>query len=92
MKLINNMDKSLVKMVDEQLESVFRHVFDELPQNKQLWNALEISGWDSMSHMVLMVEIESEFGVHIPPARYLQCISYERIIELLISDQLTKQK
>ena len=64
---------------EQQLETLFRGLFEELPVYKDQWDVLHIDGWDSLLHMVLVSKIEQEFSIRIPPADYLQCTSYEAI-------------
>jgi len=51
-------------MISEQLTNVFREVFDDntITLNNQT-TADQIEGWDSMSHINLIIAIEIAFGI-----------------------------
>ena len=51
-------------MISEQLTKVFREVFadDTISLNEQT-TADQIEGWDSMSHINLIIAIEITFGI-----------------------------
>ena len=51
-------------MISEQLTKVFREVFgdDTITLNEQT-TADQIEGWDSMSHINLIIAIEIAFGI-----------------------------
>jgi acyl carrier protein len=52
--------------LDTRLENVIRRVFaieaDEIDEN---WTSEDISDWDSTGHLILILEIEKEFGVDV---------------------------
>lgn len=78
------MKQLINQSVEIRLEAVFKRVFGDLPESKDLWNVLEIKGWDSLAHMTLITEIEKEFSITIMPSMYLQCTSYNMIRKILI--------
>ena len=51
-------------MISEQLTKVFREVFvDDTISLNELTTADQIEGWDSMSHINLIIAIEIAFGI-----------------------------
>ena len=40
-------------------------------------------GWDSMGHMIVVLELESEFGVRIPTARLPELVDVDSIARVL---------
>ena len=51
-------------MISEQLTKVFREVFDDDTISlNELSTADQIEGWDSMSHINLIIAIEIAFGI-----------------------------
>ncbi len=52
----------------ERLQGVMREVFldDNLRVSRQT-TACDVDGWDSLSHSMLMLELEQAFGVTIDP-------------------------
>lgn len=52
----------------EQLTEVFREVFgDESIELRSEMTANDIEGWDSMSHVNLIIAIEIKFGIEFTP-------------------------
>lgn len=50
--------------IRERLINVFRDVFDnEVLEVSDSTSARDITGWDSLTHVTLLVAIENEFGV-----------------------------
>jgi acyl carrier protein len=54
------------ELIHSRLEDLFRRVFDdpELVVTRET-TAAGVPAWDSLSHIVLMVAIEDEFGVRL---------------------------
>jgi len=59
--------------------------------------ALDVPGWDSLSHTLLILEMEAAFGVHIDPDRVALCNNLQELIEYIASlkvptaDDMTRQ-
>ena len=43
----------------------------------------DIAGWDSLGHVSLMSEIESEFGLHVPVEDALDVTSVDDLVQIL---------
>lgn len=72
------------------LESVFRRSL-ELPQdtNVESLEYRQIMQWDSIGHMALVAEIESEFGVMFSTDQVLALSSFSKAKELLVEQGVT---
>jgi len=44
-------------------------------------------GWDSMGHMLVVLELESEFGTRIPTARLPELLDVESIARVLAASR-----
>jgi acyl carrier protein len=64
--------------LDERLRRVFRRSFavDRLDDTVSMGN---VKGWDSLGHVGLMLALQHEFGIRIPPARALTLVNVEQI-------------
>jgi acyl carrier protein len=47
----------------EKIQEVFNSVFDDSPQIDENTQKSDIEAWDSMSHLTLILELESAFDV-----------------------------
>lgn len=45
------------------LKEVFRDVFDRDVELRDATTAADVSGWDSLNHIILIGTIEDEFGI-----------------------------
>ena len=54
----------------------------EIPDNAEINN---VPGWDSLGHMILMLELESEFKVSIPTDEMTRLLSLE-LIQAFLQD------
>lgn len=65
----------------EQMQDVFRSVLDDpaLVLNDSL-TAVDVPGWDSLSHVSLMFSIESEFGITFSDS---EMTSFENVGQLI---------
>ena len=52
--------------VYERLTSVFEDVFEDDIALSDSTTAADVPGWDSISHITLLVCIEQEFGIKLP--------------------------
>lgn len=67
-----------------QLQHVMRGVFfdDTLVVSPQT-TALDVAGWDSLSHSMLMLEIEAQFGVEIELDAAARCADVGELAALI---------
>jgi acyl carrier protein len=75
----------------QQINSVFQDVFDDdsiLVQDST--SASDISGWDSMAHINLVLGVEQEFGVKFKTAEVAQLKNVGEFVDL-IQSKLSKQ-
>lgn len=49
-----------------------------------------VSSWDSVQHLILILAIEAEFGIHFDPAEMDRTNSISQILELLEPKLMTK--
>lgn len=54
------------KEVYERLSGVFEDVFEEEITLSDSTTSADVPGWDSISHITLLVCIEQEFGIKLP--------------------------
>lgn len=73
-------------MSHERVEAVFRRAL-ELGTNIAVasLNYRDIPEWDSVGHMVLVAEIESEFDVMLTTEQVLELSSFDKAITILNS-------
>jgi acyl carrier protein len=66
----------------KKLEKIFRESFgiDKLDDNLSINN---VTGWDSMAHVGLILALQKEFGISITPADALELTSVQNIIRYL---------
>ncbi|MCG8365021.1 MAG: acyl carrier protein [Pseudanabaenales cyanobacterium] len=77
--------------VYEQLITVFQDVFDEDDiQIGDSTSAKDISGWDSMNHINLVLGAEQEFGVKFKTAEVAQLANVGEFVDLILA-KLSKQ-
>ncbi|BCS33183.1 hypothetical protein TBR22_A24100 [Luteitalea sp. TBR-22] len=70
--------------VSTKLKQLIAHLFkvsvDELSDEV---GPGDVSGWDSLGHVTLMVEIQKQFGTHIPVEDAIEVESIADIVRLL---------
>lgn len=70
--------------VSTKLKQLIAHLFkvsvDELSDEV---GPGDVSGWDSLGHVTLMVEIQKQFGTHIPVEDAIEVESIADIVKLL---------
>ena len=58
---------------ESRLQEIFRKVFDNINLKIELWmTANDVEGWDSMSHLQLIVSVEKTFGIKISGAEVMR--------------------
>jgi len=73
--------------IDERLHKVFRNIFPKVEEVNIETAAINIAeGWDSLTHIRLVMEIEEEFGIDILPDDISKLTSYFKILEKLERD------
>jgi acyl carrier protein len=45
--------------------------------------ALDVDGWDSLSHTMLILEVEKRFGVRLPPERVFDLEDVGELVDLV---------
>jgi acyl carrier protein len=73
-------------MTNDELEKVVQDVFClvfHLDVVSEDASPATIEEWDSLSHIGLMLELESALGIYISTQEYVEMISYRAIIEIL---------
>jgi acyl carrier protein len=78
-------------MIEKRLNKIFNEVLNIF--NGEI-NSSEIdstSQWDSLNHLRLMIELESEFGINLTPNNFQELTSYNKIIKF-IKEVLGEQK
>jgi acyl carrier protein len=75
----------------EQLQSVFRDVFDddELTINRDS-SAEDVDGWDSLMHVSLMINVERVFGVKFSTTQVASLKDVGELIDLIESRRAAK--
>lgn len=73
----------------KRVSNVFNNVLEENIEIKESYTSDDVEGWDSLTHIMLIVEIEKEFAV-----KFLsnEMIAWENIGEMLdcIQEKLNK--
>jgi acyl carrier protein len=65
----------------ERLQALMRDVFmDASIQIEPQMTAIDVPGWDSLSHTLLMLEIESAFGVQIDLEKVAGCADIGQLV------------
>jgi acyl carrier protein len=71
-------------MIKDRLEVVFRQSF-EIGKFTEDLSIDNVPGWDSMAHVGLILALQKEFAVSIPPADAIELTSVRNIIQYLDS-------
>jgi acyl carrier protein len=71
-------------MIEDRLTKVFRDVFDDdqITLRRDM-TAADIDDWDSISHVNLLVAIESEFAVHFEIGEFKQLKNVGGMMDLI---------
>jgi acyl carrier protein len=68
--------------IAKRLETIFRQSF-EIERFTEDLSIDNVPGWDSMAHVGLILALQKEFGVSIPPIDALELTSVKNIIQYL---------
>ena len=70
--------------LEERLRQIVATVFDTPADQVTLQTSREsLEPWDSLGHLVLVLELEQEFGVQLPPEHVQQLNSVAEIAQIL---------
>ena len=69
-------------MIKDRLEAIFRQSF-EIERFTEDLSIDNVPGWDSMAHVGLILALQKEFAVSIPPADAIELTSVRNIIQYL---------
>ena len=70
--------------VCERLTGVFEDVFEEEIPLSDSTTAADVPGWDSISHITLLVCIEQEFGIKLPMKDVVHLRNVGDMVSLII--------
>jgi acyl carrier protein len=71
-------------MIKDRLEIIFRQSF-EIGKFTEDLSIDNVPGWDSMAHVGLILALQKEFAISIPPADALELTSVSNIIKYLVN-------
>jgi acyl carrier protein len=77
-------------MIKDKLEAIFRQSF-EIEQFTDDLSVENVTGWDSMAHVGLILALQREFNVSIPPADAINLTSVKDIIRYLANRGLSTE-
>ncbi len=69
-------------MIKDKLETIFRQSF-EIEKFSEDLSLDNVAGWDSMAHVGLILALQKEFGLSIPPADAIELTTVKNIIQYL---------
>lgn len=69
-------------MIKDRLETIFRQSFeiDNFTEDLSIDN---VTGWDSMAHVGLILALQKEFNISIPPADAIELTNVKSIIQYI---------
>lgn len=67
----------------KKLEGIFSTVLERKIDLKESDGILDVEGWDSLSHMILVSLIEEQFGVKFALAEQQEMQTISRILDLI---------
>ena len=67
----------------DKIQEVFSRVFSDCPKINPGTKKEDIASWDSMAHLMLILELESEFKIKFSIEQIENLKSVEKIIEAL---------
>lgn len=71
-------------MLDKELKKIFTIIFKLRPNNiKKTTNFRNVKNWDSLSHVKLIMSIESKFKISIDPDEALKLLSFNDIYNFI---------
>jgi len=65
-------------MIADRVETIFRQSF-EIEKFTEDLSIDNVPGWDSMAHVGLILALQKEFGVTIPPAEAIELTNVKNI-------------
>jgi acyl carrier protein len=69
-------------MIKDKLEVIFRQSF-EIEKFTEDLSIDSVPGWDSMAHVGLILALQKEFAISIPPVDAIELTSVKNIIQYL---------
>jgi acyl carrier protein len=73
-------DETMAKVADI-IRATFRQPDVEIDRDTV---ALDVDGWDSLSHTMLILEIEKQFGIRLPPDRVFDLEDVGELVDLIV--------
>jgi len=73
-------------MIKDRLETIFRQSF-EIEQFTEDLSIDNVHGWDSMAHVGLILALQKEFAISIPPVDAIELTSVSGIIKYLMNQR-----
>ena len=73
-------------MIKDRLETIFRQSF-EIENFTEDLSIDNIPGWDSMAHVGLILALQKEFAISIPPVDAIELTSVSGIIKYLMNQR-----
>ena len=72
--------------LETRIQSVFRKIFsdDEL-EIKREWTAANVTGWDSLNHIRLMVSLQKEFSIKFQTSEFVKIKNVGELIDTIQS-------
>jgi acyl carrier protein len=71
-------------MIKDRLEKIFRQSF-EIENFTEDLSIDNVPGWDSMAHVGLILALQKEFGISIPPADAIELTSVKNIVQYIVN-------
>jgi len=71
-------------MIKDKLEKIFRQSFEieKLTEDLSIDN---VPGWDSMAHVGLILALQKEFAISIPPVDAIELTSVKNIVQYIVN-------
>lgn len=69
-------------MIKNRLETIFRQSF-EIEKFSEDLSIDNVPGWDSMAHVGLILALQKEFAISIPPADAIELTSVKEIVQYI---------
>jgi acyl carrier protein len=66
------------------LHEVFREVFNRCVTLRDEMTASDVSGWDSITHLTLILHIESTFGIRFPLGKVSKMNNVGELVDTII--------
>jgi acyl carrier protein len=77
-------------MIKDRLEVIFRQSF-EIEKFTEDLSIDNVPGWDSMAHVGLILTLQKEFAISIPPADAIELTIVKNIIQYLAKHGVSVQ-